>query len=104
MNFEFQGKPAPPQRSTFGNVLAWIFIVLGGFATFISILQNIMIRMLFHKEKMTACLAPTRVITCLITGSRVQMIASGPDDDCDCVGLTPHDCLANLTEIPHPRL
>ena len=56
MNIEFQGGSAPPQRSTFVNVLAWIFIILGGFATFISILQNIMIRVLFHKEQMTQAL------------------------------------------------
>lgn len=31
------------QRSTFVNVLAWIFIIFGGFATFIGILQNIML-------------------------------------------------------------
>lgn len=52
MDFEFEDKPTPPQRSTFVNVLAWIFIVLGGFATFISILQNIMIRVMFRKEEM----------------------------------------------------
>jgi hypothetical protein len=32
-----------PQRSTFINVLAWIFIVLAGFATAISVLQNLML-------------------------------------------------------------
>lgn len=53
MDFEFEGKLTPPQRSTFVNVLAWIFIVLGGFTTFISILQNIMIRVMFRKEEMT---------------------------------------------------
>lgn len=56
MNFEFQGESTPPERSTFVNVLAWIFIVLGGFTTFISILQNVMIRLLFHKEEMTQAL------------------------------------------------
>ena len=53
MNFEFENKPALSQRSTFVNVLAWIFIILGGFATFISILQNIIIRVMFRKEEMT---------------------------------------------------
>lgn len=52
MDFEFQDEPTPPQRSNFINVLAWIFIVLGGFATFMSILQNIMIRTMFPKEQM----------------------------------------------------
>lgn len=52
MDCKFEGKPTPSQRSSFVNVLAWIFIVLGGFATFIGILQNIMIRMMFRKEEM----------------------------------------------------
>jgi len=52
MEFEFKREPAPPQRSTFVSVLAWIFIVLGGFATFIGILQNIMIQTMFPKEQM----------------------------------------------------
>ncbi len=52
MDFEFQGQTTPPQRSNFVNVLAWIFIILGGFATFMSILQNIMIQTMFPKEQM----------------------------------------------------
>ena len=50
MSKEIQEKP---ERSTFVNVLAWVFIVLGGFATFISILQNIMIQMFFPKEEIS---------------------------------------------------
>jgi hypothetical protein len=50
MEFEIEGDAnKPPQKSTFVNVLAWIFIVLGGFATFMSILQNIMIHTVFPK-------------------------------------------------------
>jgi hypothetical protein len=41
------------QKSTFVNVLAWIFIIFGGLTTFISILQNIMIHKMFPKEEMT---------------------------------------------------
>ena len=41
-----------PQKSTFVNVLAWIFIIFGGFTTFISILQNIMIHKMFPKREM----------------------------------------------------
>ncbi len=41
-----------PQKSTFVSVLAWVFIVLGSFATFISILQNIMIYWIFPKKEM----------------------------------------------------
>ncbi len=52
MDFEFQEESTPPQHSNFVNVLAWIFIILGGFATFMSILQNIMIQTMFPKEQM----------------------------------------------------
>lgn len=53
MEFEFEAAPIqPPQPSTFVNVLAWIFIVLAGFTTCISILQNIMIHTLFPREEM----------------------------------------------------
>ncbi len=41
-----------PQKSTFVNVLAWIFIVFGGFATFISMLQNIVLHFAFPKDQM----------------------------------------------------
>ena len=37
--------PVPP-RSTFVTVIAWLFIVLSGFATLISILQNAMMAMM----------------------------------------------------------
>ena len=40
------------KKSTLVTVLAWIFIALAGFATFISILQNIMIWALFPVEEM----------------------------------------------------
>ena len=43
-----------PQRSTFVTVLAWIFIVLTGMATFVSIIQNLMAMMMFN----TATMAP----------------------------------------------
>jgi hypothetical protein len=45
-----QGKGAPV-RSNFVTVLAWIFIVLSGFAVFVSILQNVMITYLFPMER-----------------------------------------------------
>ena len=40
------------KQSAFVTVLAWIFIALAGFATFISIFQNIMIWTLFPVEEM----------------------------------------------------
>ena len=43
-----------PPRSTFVTVLAWIFIVLAGFATCISILQNVMIAFVFPAAEMEA--------------------------------------------------
>ena len=39
-------------RSTFVTVVAWIFIVLSGFGTMISILQNIMIQTMFNGPEM----------------------------------------------------
>ncbi|MFT3761341.1 MAG: hypothetical protein QM761_01780 [Pseudoxanthomonas sp.] len=41
------------QRSTFVTVLAWIFIVLSGFSTVISILQNIMIFTVFRSPEIS---------------------------------------------------
>jgi len=41
------GQCDTPVRSTFVNVVAWIFIVFCGFATLISILQNIMVHTVF---------------------------------------------------------
>jgi hypothetical protein len=46
---------APP-RSGFVTGLAWTFIVLAGFATFISLLQNIMISIVFPVEEMRAAM------------------------------------------------
>jgi hypothetical protein len=40
------------KKSNFVNVLAWIFIALSGFATLISILQNIMISVMFPIDEM----------------------------------------------------
>ena len=39
-------------RSTFVTVLAWIFIVGGGFTTFISVLQNVMLTFFFPVDQM----------------------------------------------------
>lgn len=44
----------PVARSTFVTVLAWIFIVLAGFATLLSILQNIMIALVFPMAQVQA--------------------------------------------------
>ena len=44
------------EKSKFVTVVAWIFIVGAGFATFISILQNIMINLTFPVENMSEAL------------------------------------------------
>ena len=54
-------QPASPveiaaSRSAFVTVVAWIFIVLAGFATLISILQNVMIAFMFPAVEMDAAL------------------------------------------------
>ena len=43
-------------RSTFVTVVAWIFIVLSGFATFIGALQNIMIATVFSNPEFDAAM------------------------------------------------
>lgn len=43
--------PRPPAKAGFVDTLAWIFIVLAGFATFISVLQNVMIATMFPLDK-----------------------------------------------------
>lgn len=40
------------QRSQFVTVVAWIFIVLGGFTTLISLLQNVMLNTVFPIDQM----------------------------------------------------
>jgi len=45
------------QRSTFVTVVAWIFIALSGFATLISVLQNIMIQTMFNTPEVEQVLA-----------------------------------------------
>jgi hypothetical protein len=47
-------------RSTFITVLAWIFIVLGGFATFISLFQAAMITFVFPEAKFWSDPGPVR--------------------------------------------
>ena len=42
----------PFPRSTFVTVVAWIFIVVTGFSTFISILQNVMLTFMFPVGEM----------------------------------------------------
>lgn len=49
---------AVPQRSSFVNVVAWVFITLSGFGTLIAILQNVMIQSLMRSPQLEAMPAP----------------------------------------------
>ena len=49
MNQELQATP----RSTFINVLAWLFILGAGFSTLISLLQNVMLHRMFPAGRVT---------------------------------------------------
>ena len=44
-------------RSSFVTVLAWVFIVLSGFSTMISILQNIMVWTMFRQPEVAQAMA-----------------------------------------------
>ena len=48
------------KKSTFVNALAWIFIALAGFATIISIFQNIMISVMFPMDEMNKAFESTQ--------------------------------------------
>ena len=48
------------EKSTFVTVTAWIFIVLSGFMTLISIPQNIAIQFLFPKEEMVEAIQQSK--------------------------------------------
>jgi hypothetical protein len=41
-----------PSRSSFVTVLAWVFIVLAGFATLMSLFQNVMLALVFPADEM----------------------------------------------------
>lgn len=47
------------QRSTFVTAVAWVFIVLSGFATVISILQNIMVFTVFRGPEFRQAMHPS---------------------------------------------
>jgi energy-converting hydrogenase Eha subunit C len=51
MTSEIKEASEPKKRSVFVTVLAWLFIVMSGFTTLISIFQNIVIHLLFQKVK-----------------------------------------------------
>ena len=42
----------PMQKSNFVTMLAWVFIAFAGFATFISLMQNIMVSLLIPLDKL----------------------------------------------------
>lgn len=56
-NMDVSNTEVKKERSGFVTGLAWIFIVLGGFATFIGLMQNIMLFYLFPAEEINQVLA-----------------------------------------------
>ena len=52
--------PLPVARSAFVTAVAWVFIALAGFATLISLLQNIMIYTFFPLDQMHTAMAQAR--------------------------------------------
>jgi len=52
--------PPPVPRSAFVTAVAWVFIALAGFATLISLLQNIMVWTFFPVDQMHAAVAQAR--------------------------------------------
>ena len=44
---------SPPARSNFVSVVAWVFIAIAAFTTFISLLQNILINTVFPVDRMS---------------------------------------------------
>lgn len=50
-----------PARSSFVTVVAWIFIILAGFATLISVLQNIMVHTVFSADQMQEAMNAAKV-------------------------------------------
>ncbi len=62
MNSMSSGGPA--ERSTFVTVLAWMFIVLSGFSTLMSIIQNIVMSIVFPFARMQASIEAARKVDC----------------------------------------
>jgi hypothetical protein len=51
------------ERSTFISVIAWIFIVLSGFGTLISLMQNIMVHFMFSLPEMQTAMTANDATT-----------------------------------------
>ncbi len=45
------------ERSTFVSVIAWVFIVLSGFGTLVSLMQNIMVSLLFSGPEIQSAIS-----------------------------------------------
>ena len=61
--------PMPAPKSTFVTVVAWIFIAFSGFATFISLLQNLMVAIM-PKSLLNQALQDTTVTRTMPAGAR----------------------------------
>lgn len=68
MDANGESMSATPPRSTFVTVLAWIFIVMSGMGTLVSILQNVMIHLMLRDAALDQALqaAPENVPAVLV--------------------------------------
>lgn len=64
---------ATPQKSTFVSILAWVFIVLSAGATAVSVLQSLMLYLLFPRAEMKAALASGLQAQSIPWGARVMV-------------------------------
>ncbi len=71
MNSMSSGGPA--ERSTFVTVLAWIFIVLSGFSTLMSIIQNIVMSIVFPFARMQASIEAAKARGDIPPGAEFMM-------------------------------
>lgn len=65
--------PGVAQKSTFVSILAWVFIVLSAGATAVSVLQNLMLYLLFPREEIKAALASGAQVQHIPWTARVMM-------------------------------
>lgn len=64
---------ATPQKSTFVSILAWVFIVLSAGATAVSVLQSLLLYLLFPRAEMKAALANGLQSQAIPWGARVMV-------------------------------
>lgn len=65
--------PASPSKSHFVSILAWVFIVLSAGATAVSVLQNLMLYLLFPRAEIKAALSTGVQVQNMPWTARVMM-------------------------------